>query len=170
MATEDAAAGGPRRGSGGREALALLLAINLFNYIDRQILSATLPKIQLDATIFRPDDPSRGTQTRPADDRRSWSRTCCCRRCSAGSGTACPRWVLVGVARDPLEPGDRRHRPRRRLRDPAALHALPRRGRRSGLRPGRPGDALGPVPGRAPRPRSCRWFYMAIPVGSRSGS
>lgn len=38
-------------------ALALLLGINLFNYIDRQILSATLPKIRLDATIFRPDDP-----------------------------------------------------------------------------------------------------------------
>ncbi len=38
-------------------ALALLLGINLFNYIDRQILSATLPKIRLDATIFQPDDP-----------------------------------------------------------------------------------------------------------------
>ena len=37
-------------------ALALLLGINLFNYIDRQILSATLPKIKRDATIFRPDD------------------------------------------------------------------------------------------------------------------
>jgi MFS family permease len=42
---------------GARWALALLLAINLFNYIDRQILSATLPKIKLDATIFAPDDP-----------------------------------------------------------------------------------------------------------------
>jgi len=38
-------------------ALALLIGINLFNYIDRQILAATLPKIRLDATIFRPDDP-----------------------------------------------------------------------------------------------------------------
>lgn len=38
-------------------ALALLLAINLFNYIDRQVLSAALPKIRLDAEIFRPDDP-----------------------------------------------------------------------------------------------------------------
>lgn len=38
-------------------ALALLLAINLFNYIDRQILSATLPKIRLDSSILRPDDP-----------------------------------------------------------------------------------------------------------------
>ena len=38
-------------------ALALLLSINLFNYIDRQVLSAVLPKLELDATLFRPDDP-----------------------------------------------------------------------------------------------------------------
>lgn len=37
--------------------LALLLVINLFNYIDRQILSAVLPLLELDATLFRPDDP-----------------------------------------------------------------------------------------------------------------
>ena len=52
------ATGGPKSVSPGAGfALALLLAINLFNYIDRQILSATLPKIRLDAGIFRPDDP-----------------------------------------------------------------------------------------------------------------
>src|SRR5262249_47107640 len=39
-------------------ALALLLSINLFNYIDRQILSATLPKLQLDAALFDPTDPN----------------------------------------------------------------------------------------------------------------
>jgi MFS family permease len=38
-------------------ALALLLSINLFNYIDRQVLSAVLPKLELDASLFRPDDP-----------------------------------------------------------------------------------------------------------------
>lgn len=38
-------------------ALGLLLAINLFNYIDRQVLSAVLKRIELDADIFRPDDP-----------------------------------------------------------------------------------------------------------------
>lgn len=38
-------------------ALALLLSINLFNYIDRQVLSAVLKRIELDADIFRPDDP-----------------------------------------------------------------------------------------------------------------
>ena len=38
-------------------ALALLTSINLFNYIDRQVLSAVLPRLELDATLFRPDDP-----------------------------------------------------------------------------------------------------------------
>jgi len=38
-------------------ALALLLAINLFNYIDRQVLSAVLKRIELDADLFQPDDP-----------------------------------------------------------------------------------------------------------------
>jgi MFS family permease len=43
---------------GARTALWLLLAINLFNYIDRQVLSAVLPKLALDATLFAPDDPN----------------------------------------------------------------------------------------------------------------
>ena len=52
--------GGPSRPlPGANWALALLLAINLFNYIDRQILSATLEKISLDATIFAPQDPNQ---------------------------------------------------------------------------------------------------------------
>lgn len=42
---------------GARSALALLLAINLFNYIDRQVLSAVLPRLQLDGTIIDPNDP-----------------------------------------------------------------------------------------------------------------
>src|SRR5262245_50886075 len=40
-----------------RLALALLLAINLFNYIDRYVLSAVLTKLQLDASLFDPSDP-----------------------------------------------------------------------------------------------------------------
>ena len=43
---------------GARIALWLLLGINLFNYIDRQVLSAVLPKLALDATLFRPGDPN----------------------------------------------------------------------------------------------------------------
>src|SRR5262245_17179455 len=38
-------------------ALGLLLSINLFNYIDRQVLSAVLPKLELDASLFNPADP-----------------------------------------------------------------------------------------------------------------
>ena len=58
MPTASVGGAGPAKAvPGAGWALALLLGINLFNYIDRQILSATLPKIRLDATIFRPDDP-----------------------------------------------------------------------------------------------------------------
>ena len=39
-------------------ALALLLSINLFNYIDRQVLAAVLPKLELDAGLFDPADPN----------------------------------------------------------------------------------------------------------------
>ncbi|OWK43186.1 spinster family MFS transporter [Fimbriiglobus ruber] len=41
---------GPAPGAG--SALVLLLAINLFNYIDRQVLSAVIPKLKLDGTLF----------------------------------------------------------------------------------------------------------------------
>ena len=41
-------------------ALALLIAINLFNYIDRQVLSAVLPKLEFDAAIFHPADKNLG--------------------------------------------------------------------------------------------------------------
>jgi MFS family permease len=57
MPSEMSGTGGPKGVlPGAGSALALLLAINLFNYIDRQILSATLPKIRLDASIFHPID------------------------------------------------------------------------------------------------------------------
>jgi MFS family permease len=42
---------------GATAALALLLAINLFNYIDRQVLSAVLPRLEMDGTLFAPNDP-----------------------------------------------------------------------------------------------------------------
>lgn len=48
---------GRREGkAGARTALALLLGINLFNYIDRQILAAVEPQIR--DTFFRADDPN----------------------------------------------------------------------------------------------------------------
>jgi len=42
---------------GAYSALILLLIINLFNYVDRQILSAVLPLLELDANLFNPADP-----------------------------------------------------------------------------------------------------------------
>lgn len=47
--------------SGAWVSLALLLGINLFNYIDRQILAALEPEIR--ATFFAPNDPNAMTQT-----------------------------------------------------------------------------------------------------------
>src|SRR5205823_1401718 len=45
-----------RPAPGGRTALWLLLAINLFNYIDRQVLASVEPEIR--AHFFRADDPN----------------------------------------------------------------------------------------------------------------
>ena len=50
------------RAPGAHAALALLLTINLFNYIDRQVLSAVLPRLQLDGQIFPPGDPNSQTK------------------------------------------------------------------------------------------------------------
>src|SRR5688500_14704388 len=48
-ATDDAAAAGPAtRAPGARTALLLLLGINLFNYVDRQVLAAVEPLIRAD--------------------------------------------------------------------------------------------------------------------------
>ena len=50
-----------RENPGARTALALLLGINLFNYIDRQILSAVEPNIR--ASFFAPGDPNAMVMT-----------------------------------------------------------------------------------------------------------
>ena len=42
---------------GAKSALALLVGINLFNYFDRYVLAAVLPRMQLDGAIFAVDDP-----------------------------------------------------------------------------------------------------------------
>ncbi len=56
LMTSLAAPGPARTAPGANAALALLLGINLFNYIDRQVLSAVLPLLELDADLFRPTD------------------------------------------------------------------------------------------------------------------
>lgn len=58
MANVPTSGPGPaQKAPGAGTALVLLLAINLFNYIDRQVLSAVLPKLELDAELFNPADP-----------------------------------------------------------------------------------------------------------------
>src|SRR5207302_3872762 len=52
---------GKKAMSGARTALFLLLAINLFNYIDRQVLAALEPDIR--TTFFAPDDVNAMTKT-----------------------------------------------------------------------------------------------------------
>jgi MFS family permease len=52
---------GRKTESGAQGALLLLLAINLFNYIDRQILAAVEPDIR--ATFFAPNDPNAMMRT-----------------------------------------------------------------------------------------------------------
>ena len=51
-----AAAGPARTAPGATAALAVLLTINLFNYVDRQVLSAVLPLLEVDAALFDPTD------------------------------------------------------------------------------------------------------------------
>ncbi len=58
MSAEPSSPGPTSALPGAQAALWLLLGINLFNYIDRQVLSAVLPRLALDATLFRPDDPN----------------------------------------------------------------------------------------------------------------
>ena len=52
---------GPKPGKGAWTALALLLGINLFNYIDRYILAAVEPEIR--KSFFRADDPDALAKT-----------------------------------------------------------------------------------------------------------
>ncbi|VTU00147.1 mfs transporter : Major facilitator superfamily MFS_1 OS=Chthoniobacter flavus Ellin428 GN=CfE428DRAFT_5659 PE=4 SV=1: MFS_1 [Gemmataceae bacterium] len=159
--------GGPSRPvPGAGWALALLLGINLFNYIDRQILSATLPKIRLDATILAPDDPL--AQTKLGALTTAFMVAYMCLSPLFGRlGDTVSRWGLVGVA--------------------VILWSLATGG--TGLATGYlalffarclvgVGEAAyGPV---APamlsdlypvdhRGRIMAWFYMAIPVGSALG-
>lgn len=82
---------------GAGRALALLLGINLFNYIDRQILSATLPKIKRDASIFRPDDAWINTKL-GALTTAFMVAYMCLSPVFGRLGDKVSRWVIVGLA------------------------------------------------------------------------
>ncbi|MBP3958864.1 MFS transporter [Gemmata sp. G18] len=78
-------------------ALALLIGINLFNYIDRQILSATLPKIKRDATIF-PSDAQWVNTKLGALTTAFMVAYMCLSPVFGRLGDRLSRWLLVGVA------------------------------------------------------------------------
>ena len=169
---------------GARQALVLLLLINLFNYIDRQVLAAVVPQIK--ETLLRPErrghwgdpDPPAGVVPEPPGlqageraDRRALDGVhggLHDRR--AGLRQAGRAAFALGAdrrRRHPLEPGQRRLRPGRRLLILLLTRCFVGIGE----------AAYGPV---APtlisdfypvkvRGRVLAWFYMAIPVGSALG-
>ena len=152
-----------------RRALVLLLFINLFNYVDRQVLAAVVPSIE--HSFFG----AGGAAARSAalDAIQDW--------CRAHLGfkpelaligvlsmafmvlymVGAPifgrlaerhsRWVLVGVGGHPLEPGQRRLGAGGDFLRTAA-DALLRRGGRGGVRPRGADDPLGSLPRRGSRP------------------
>ena len=147
-------------------ALALLLAINLFNYIDRQVLSAVLPKLELDADLFDPSDPwlkfKLGWLTtaflvtymlaspvfgRLGDTWSRWSLVgigvILWSLASGGSGLATGFWMLL-LTRCLVGVGEAAYGPVA----PAMLSDLYPERRRG---------------------RILAWFYLAIPVGSALG-
>ena len=168
---------------GARPALVLLLLINLFNYVDRQVLAAVVPSIE--KSFF-----GGGEKSAALEALQNW--------CRAHLGFQ-PELALIGVlsmafmvtvhgrraalrpaGRAPLALGARGHRRRSSGAWRAAPRAWPRRSSALLLTRCLVGigeAAYGPV---APtilsdlypvehRGRILAWFYMAIPVGSALG-
>lgn len=81
---------------GARVALALLLAINLFNYIDRYVLAAMLPKIEVDPAISPPGDPITKEQLGRLAPAFVWSYMLLT-PLFGWLGDRKSRWALVGV-------------------------------------------------------------------------
>src|SRR5262245_28561812 len=77
-------------------ALALLLSINLFNYIDRQVLSAVLPKLELEASLFHPDDTWRKSKLGSLTTAFMVSYMLLA-PVFGWLGDKRPRWALVGI-------------------------------------------------------------------------
>ena len=141
--------------------LILLLLINLFNYVDRQVLAAVEQPIGDELRRHRPAaDRLAGDGVLPRLHGFSPALR-------LGSPTACGRWVIVGVG-VPLEARQRR------LGAGGDVQALliaraARRHRRGRLRAGRRHALLRPLP-RQPARAILAWFYVAIPVGSAGTS
>jgi len=139
---------------GARGALMVLLAINLFNYIDRQVLSAVLAHLEIDGTIIRRNDPDGKLKLGLLTSAFMVTYMLF----SPVFGWLDGRGAAVGGPRrrrDGVELGVRRVRPGNRVLD-AVRDTLPGRHRRSGLRTGRVGHACGRVPGPAARAGASR--------------
>ncbi|CAN5602689.1 hypothetical protein BH11PLA2_BH11PLA2_20720 [soil metagenome] len=82
---------------GANRMLMLLLFINLFNYIDRQVLSAVLPRLQRDASIISLDDPN--AQLKLGLLTSAFMATYMTLSLLFGwlDGRGAKRWVLLGV-------------------------------------------------------------------------
>ena len=170
--------------SSANAALALLLAINLFNYIDRQVLAAVAPEIQKD---FHADDATTGLLQTAflasymliaplfgwlGDRYRRWPLigigVILWSLASGASGLAAElggffenrlTWMSAPVFEFRL---DGRHRR-------AAYDANVRRCRRRGVWTDRTDHHFGYVSGRDVAGAMMAWFYAAIPVGSALG-
>jgi len=101
--------------TGARSALFLLLAINLFNYIDRQVLAALEPDIR--ATFFPAGGVNAMTKTGLLGD--AFFVTYMISAPILGLlADRFSRWIIIGSACAFMEPGQRRIRSRGDVHDP----------------------------------------------------
>jgi len=77
--------------------LVLLVAINLFNYIDRQVLSAVLPRMQLDGTLFAPGDPNAQLKVGLLTSAFMAAYMVCSPIFGWLDGRRARRWIILGV-------------------------------------------------------------------------
>ena len=148
---------------GARTALVLLLAINLFNYIDRYVLAAVLPKLKL---AFVADDPDARTKLGALTTAFLVSYMLLA-PLFGWLGDRMSRWLLVaiGVILWSVASG---------ASGLAAGFAMLLLTRcfvgigEAAYGPVAPDHDLRPVPGQV-RGSVLAWFYAAIPVGSALG-
>jgi MFS transporter, Spinster family, sphingosine-1-phosphate transporter len=82
---------------GARSALVLLLTINLFNYIDRQVLSAVLSRLQLDGTIISPTDPDPNAKLGLLTSAFMLTYMTCSPIFGWLDGRGMRRWLILGI-------------------------------------------------------------------------
>src|SRR5436190_444900 len=83
--------------SGANKMLALLLFINLFNYIDRQVLSAVLPLLSRDASIVSLDDEYANTKLGALTSAFMFTYMTLSLLFGWLDGRGAKRWMLLGI-------------------------------------------------------------------------